>query len=97
MLQNILEKLATADKPITSVIKTTNSSKVVAVGLNTSIKLRDHRAPGKTQLLVIKGSISYKTNEKELVLNQYESYDIPLDETHNVTGLEPSIFLLMVG
>lgn len=74
-----------------------DNTKLIAIGLNTGIVLEKHKAPGRTKLIVIQGKIKYITENEILILDQFQTYDIPLEEIHSVTTDTPSIFLLLVA
>ena len=59
--------------------------------------LKNHKAPGRKKLLVLHGTIEYKTGERSVILNKFDEFDIPLDEIHQVTGMEEAVFMLLVG
>lgn len=91
----IEEAIKTADKPVIKVLYKTEHTKVIAVGLGRSVKLNDHKTNVSTQLLVLKGCISYSENKKMVTLNRFDQYEIPLDVIHAVQAYEDSIFLLI--
>lgn len=97
MLKDLIEKLPNSDKPLTKVLLKNENTKVIAVGLKKGVVLNDHKAPGATKLIVVKGEVKYTTAHKEIMLRLFEEYDIPLDEIHRVEGLQDSLFLLLVN
>lgn len=97
MLKDILEKLPHSDKPLTTLLLKNENTKVIAVGLKKGVVLNNHKAPGTTKLIVVKGEVKYTTAHKEIVLQLFDEYDIPLEEIHRVEGLQDSLFLLLVN
>lgn len=97
MLKDLIEKLPNSDKPLTKVLLKNENTKVIAVGLKKGVVLNDHKAPGATKLIVVKGEIKYTTVQNEIVLRLFDEYDIPLEEIHRVEGLQDSLFLLLVN
>lgn len=96
MLKDLIEKLPHSDKPLTTILLKNENTKVIAVGLKKGVMLNDHKAPGATKLIVVKGEIKYTTAHKEIVLQLFDEYDIPLEEIHRVEGLQDSVFMLLV-
>ena len=96
-MNTILEQVRTSNKPVTRIIRKTENFKVFAIGLNKGVALKKHKAPGRTRLLLIHGTITYAAEGNTLMLNKFDEYEIPLGEVHEVTGQEESVFLLIVG
>ncbi len=96
-LTELNKKLEKSDKPIITAIMKSDNTKLIAIGLNTGIVLEKHKAPGRTKLIVIQGKIKYITVHETLIIDQYQTHDIPLEEIHYVTTDTPSIFLLLVA
>ncbi len=96
-MNTILEEIKNSSKPVTKIIRKTADFKVFAIGLNTGVALKNHKAPGRTKLIVIEGRIDYNTSNKTITLHKFDEFEIPLKETHEVTAHEPSVFILVVG
>ena len=96
-MDTILEEIGKSTKPVIRIIRKAKHFKVFAIGLNKGVTLKDHKAPGRTKLLILHGAVNYVTAEKSLTLRQFDEYEIPLEEVHQVTGLEEAVCLLVVG
>jgi len=96
-INKIISKIENADKPITTLLTKGSNSKLIAIGLAKGVLLKEHQAPGSTKLIVLKGKLDYRTEEKRRIFSQYDEFQIPLEEVHSVLGLENSVFLLSVN
>ena len=96
-MNTLLKEISNSSKPVVRIIRKTDTFKVIAIGLNKGVALKNHKAPGRTKLLVLNGSITYQAAEKEMVLSQFDEFEIPLGELHQVTGNEISVIMLVVG
>lgn len=95
-LAELATNLPSATKPLSAIVNKSENTKLIAIGLNQDVRLSEHKAPGKTKLIVIQGQIRYLAEGKNITLDTYETYDIPLEETHAVETDEPSIFMLSI-
>lgn len=85
-----------SEKPQVLPIHKTEASNFFAVGLTKDQVLAKHKTHWPTLLIVLKGSIVFRINSEKLVFSALDTYQIPLDTDHDVTGLEAeNIFLIM--
>ncbi|MFT4535405.1 MAG: quercetin dioxygenase-like cupin family protein [Saprospiraceae bacterium] len=96
-LADLNEQLQHSDKPLIASIMKSDNTKLMAIGINSGVTLKQHTAPGRTKLIVIQGQIKYMTDKEILIIDQYQTHDIPLEEVHSVNADTPSIFLLLVA
>ena len=96
-LTELNEQLLQSTKPIVASIMKSDNTKLMAIGLNSGVILKEHTAPGRTKLIVIQGQIKFITTKETLIIDQFQTHDIPLEEIHSVTADTPSIFLLLVA
>ncbi len=94
---NLLEMLDfNSEKPSVSVIRSSEKSKVIAIGLAKNVLLKEHKTLLPTLLLCIQGRIEFSIHDQVLTLSALEDYEIPINELHKVRGLdEKNIFLLI--
>jgi len=95
-IKEIFEKTKSANKPVTQLLSKGSNSKLIGIGLRKDVVLKEHKAPGPTTMVILKGQLEYTT--KESVKNFYElnEYQIPLEEIHSVKGVEDCVFLLFI-
>ena len=85
---NILETINfTVDKPAILAIRKTDNINVIAVGLLQNQLLKKHKTSIPTLLLVLKGEVEFRIEDKVIVLKQHETYQIPENIEHEVEGL----------
>jgi quercetin dioxygenase-like cupin family protein len=92
---NIKENLKfNKNKPVSFPVRKSSSYDQMAIGLMKGQVLKKHVAPTPTLLTVLEGEIKFSIAGEDLILGQFDTFQIPVDVTHEVTGLEESIFTL---
>ncbi|PZW40730.1 hypothetical protein LX95_01798 [Mesonia algae] len=97
MMTELAKSLKLSDQPVIKKILDENGTKVLAIGLKRGVELKEHVAPCKAKLLVIKGEIDFNTNLESRRYACYESYDIPINLKHSVVAWDDAIFLLFLN
>ena len=93
-LEEIERAAMAADKPIVANMYQANGSLLIAIGMKGGVVLKEHRAPSKAKIMVIKGEIDFNTETQSLRLAAPDSLDIPLDVSHSVAAYNDTLFLL---
>ena len=83
--------------PKISILQKSDHFKIILLELEKGSKLEKHTAPARAKIFVVSGTIEYRSLREKISLTYTETYDIPLEEVHEVVALEPSKFLLIVG
>lgn len=96
-IREIIEKIKTATKPVSSVLSKTDTTTILAIGLGKEVLLKEHKAPGTATILVIKGTIVYQSQEQHTELGIYDSFKIPPEEIHSVVAMEEAVFLIIIN
>jgi len=96
-MESVLLKLKTSVGPVTEMLHQNGSFKVIVLGLNVNVLLPDHHSKVPTKLTVLKGSVVYRDTNGNIPLFQYDELEIPVNETHSVRAIRPSLCLLTVG
>ncbi len=96
-MTELAKSLKLSDQPVIKKILDENGTKVLAIGLKRGVELKEHVAPCKAKLLVIKGEIDFNTNFESRRYACYESYDIPINLKHSVVAWDDAIFLLFLN
>lgn len=96
-IKEILQQLETAKHPVAKAIHKGNHFKVLVIGFNAGMKLKDHESPLPSKLTIITGKVIYKENAKEITLEIYDETDIPVNTKHSVEAIEDSLCLLTQG
>lgn len=71
--------------------------KVLMLGFNKGMVLKDHKAHIISKLTVLYGNVIYKEGDKETKLLQYDEVEIPVEITHPVEAIEDSLCILTQG
>lgn len=97
VIKEILEQLKTAHHPIAKAIHKGEHFKVLALGFNAGMVLKEHVAHQPAVLTVLSGTVTYHQQGVDTLLHQYEEQQIPVNIPHSVTALEDSLCLLTQG
>ncbi len=96
-ISKIITELKTASHPIAKALHKGEHFKVLIIGFNKGMILKDHKAHIISKLTVLNGSVIYKQGDKELNLQQYDEVEIPIEILHSVEASEDSLCLLTQG
>lgn len=93
---NILENIKfSTDKANVVHIKKSDKMKYFAVALGNGAVLKKHSTPVPATLVVLKGEINFVFDDREIILREFDTFEIPVDEVHEVVGvLEQNLFLV---
>ena len=89
--------LKASSHPVARALHKSDNFKVLMIGFNKGMILKDHRAHIPSKLTVLSGSVVYRENDREVRLAQYEEIEIPIEITHSVEALEDSLCVLTQG
>lgn len=94
-ITNIRESLKFNDeKP--AILSMINSEKLnlKAVGLKKGQIMSKHKAGLKSMLIVLEGKVEFVIGDEKFVLNELDTYEIPVNVEHEIRAIEQSIFSL---
>lgn len=77
-----------SDKPNVVIIKKNDAVKYFAVGLGKNAVLQKHKTAFPATLIVLKGEINFKFEDRNYHLKTLDTFDIPVEEIHEVQGLQ---------
>ena len=97
IIKEILAELETKEHPIAKALFKREGFKVLALGFKKEMFLKEHKANVPTKLVVLQGTVIYKSDVTMLTLNQYDEFEIPVNELHAVTALEDALCMLIQG
>ena len=97
IIKEILAELETKEHPIAKALFKREGFKVLALGFKKEMILKEHKANVPTKLVVLEGTVIYKSDVTMLTLNQYDEFEIPVNELHAVTALEDALCMLIQG
>ncbi len=96
-IQSVKAEMETAIKPVAKLLRKSQDSKILVIGLRKDLVLKAHSTPVRTLLTVLEGSVEYHEEGKSIVLNQYEEHEIPIKIIHSLVALDDSLCLLIQG
>lgn len=94
-IKEIKEALRTAELPVVKSFHQGKDFKILMIGFNKGMILKDHKSNVYAKLTVLEGSVIFKDEDKTLNLNLHEEIEIPIDITHSVEAIEDSLCLLI--
>jgi len=97
ILKEILSKIPKADNPIIKIIHKNDSFKVIGIGFKKGAILKEHLTALPAKLMVIQGEVVYREHDKTIVLQQFDEYEIPVNELHSVEANKDSLCILTKG
>lgn len=94
---NIYEQLSfQQDQPSAISIKKTEKQQIMAIGLGKGAVMKAHKTSVPTTLIVLKGTINFKIEVQELILEESSVFEIPVDVLHEVQGVSDQNCFLIV-
>lgn len=84
-----------SEHPTIKILKKGEGYKIIVIGFKKGMILKEHSTPIPAKLLVIEGKVNYKEADKNLILDKFNEYEIPINVIHAVEALEDSICLLI--
>lgn len=96
-IKQIKQDLQTKEHPVARAIHKGTNFKVIALGMNKGMILKEHQAHLPTKLTVLEGEVIYVEDTKRIALTQYDEYDIPVEVLHSVEASADSLCLLTQG
>lgn len=97
IIKEILQQLQNSTHPVAKALHKGDHFKVIAIGFKSGMILNDHQAILPSKLTLLSGSVVYNEGEKEIILQEFDTIDIPAKTTHNVSALHDSLCLLTQG
>lgn len=95
-ITNIKESLKfTDERPAVLSIISSEKLNLKAIGLKKGQILSKHKSGLKSLLTVLEGKIAFVINGETFELNQFDTYEIPVNVEHEIRGIEQSIFSLL--
>lgn len=93
-IKKIKEEIEVSSHPVAKSLHSNKAFKVIIMGFKEGMVLKKHKAHGKTKLTILEGEVVYSEEDKDIKLEQYDEYEIPVEVTHSVKANSDSICLL---
>lgn len=96
-IKEVKKELIAANHPVAKSLHYGSSFKVLIVGFNKGMILKEHKAPIQSKLTVLEGAVIYKEEFRVIKLMQYDEVEIPTEIAHAVEAVENSLCVLTQG
>lgn len=96
-IKSIISELKTSSHPIAKALHKSEHFKVLMLGFNKGMILKEHKTNITAKLTVLYGNVIHKEGDRELKLSQYDEVEIPVDVPHSVQATEDSLCILTQG
>lgn len=96
-IKEIKKDLESSLHPVAKSLHHSTAFKVLIIGFNKGMILKDHKAHVRAKLTVLEGAVIYKEADRTVKLMQYDEVAIPIDITHSVEAVEDSLCVLTQG
>lgn len=96
-IKEIKEDLKTSNNPVAKSFHHGTTFKVLIIGFNKGMILKEHKAHIQSKLAVLEGAVVYKENDRTFEMTQYDEVEIPIEITHSVEAMEDSLCILTQG
>ena len=97
IIKEILSELETKDHPVAKALFKKEGFKVLVLAFKDGMVLKEHKANVPTKLVVLEGSVNYKSEKTEIKLGKYDEFEILVNELHAVNALTDAICMLIQG
>lgn len=93
-IDEVLQQLKTSEHPVARILHKTEHCKVLVIGFNSGMILKEHKTQVGGKLTVLLGHIIYKQGDTEIEAFQFDEIIIPVDIVHSVMAIDDSLCLL---
>jgi quercetin dioxygenase-like cupin family protein len=97
IIKDIIQEVENASHPVARAVRNGENFKVLAIAFKSGMKLKDHKTKLPASITVIYGKVVYMQAEFTRELNQYDCFEIPVNEIHSVSALTDSLCFLIQG
>lgn len=97
LIKEILSELDMKDHPVSKALFKKEGFKVLVLAFKEGMVLKEHKANVPTKLVVLEGSVKYKSETTEIELGKYDEFEIPVNELHAVDALADAVCMLIQG
>lgn len=96
-IEKIKEELINSTNPVIKSLHHGSGFKVLMLGFNQGMVLKEHKASIRSKLTVLEGAVIYKEANRTIELKQYDEVEIPIDVLHSVEAMSDSLCILSQG
>lgn len=93
-INEVLQQLKTSEHPVARILHKTEHCKVLVIGFNAGMILKEHKTQVGGKLTVLLGHIIYTQGDTEIEAFQYDEIIIPVNIVHSVMAIDDSLCLL---
>ena len=92
-----IAELMLKGNPVAKILHKGTAFKVIVLVFKKGMVLKEHKTSVPTKLTVMNGKVNYIGPSWNKIMDEYDDFDIPLEEIHAVEALEDSLCLLIQG
>ena len=97
IIKEALTEVELKNHPVARILHKGDMFKVMAIAFQKDMILKEHKTHLPATLTVIKGKVNYRTADSITAIEEYDNFQIPINETHSIEALEDSICILIQG
>lgn len=97
VIKEALTEVELKNHPVARILHKGDMFKVMAIAFQKNMILREHKTHLPATITVMKGKVNYRTADSFTTIEEYDDFQIPINETHSIEALEDSICLLVQG
>ncbi len=94
VIKGIKKELLSASGPVVKKLHSNDNFKSIVIGFNKKSILKEHTALWPSKLTVMEGKVNFVQEDKNTLLNQYDTHDIEVGVLHHVEAEADSLCLL---
>ncbi len=96
-IETVLEDLKGASQPVIRPLHTGEGFRVLVLGFNSGMVLKEHQAKLPSKLTVLSGCVAFRSADDYTPLFVNDEIDIPVGKPHSVIANRKSLCLLTQG
>ena len=97
VIKEALAEVESKTHPVARILHKGDMFKVMIIAFKKDMILREHKTHLPATITVMKGKVNYRTSDSFTTVEEYDNFQIPVNETHSIEALEDSICLLVQG
>ena len=97
VIKEALIEVKLKNHPVARILHKGDMFKVTIITFQKDMILREHKTHLPATLTVMKGKVNYRKADSFITIEEYDNFQIPVNETHSIEALEDSICLLVQG
>lgn len=97
VIKEALTEVELKSYPVARILHKGDMFKVMVIAFKKGMILREHKTHLPATITVLEGKVNYRKDDSFVMIEEYDDFQIPINETHSIEALEDSICLLVQG